>query len=475
MIQISVREDVNISLDSPEAVIVQRGSWRMRLKGLNSGAVEFLLRLAKQPLSIDKLASAAPTVTSDINSRRIAVILTRLAERRLIEFDCIVSGRKLLTARPASVLSSFDFDKDISTQPVQLSRFAYLRRAGGSMIIESPVNFTTIVVCEPLVTGLLAELTIACPVDQLRQKSALRPEEIRECIQFLIGVGVLDIPNAAGVLAEDTSSALAQREFHDLVLHTHSRRGFTEQPLGGLFPFSGTLPPTPAVKQPMSEQPIALPKPNVDKLMETDLPFAKVMEQRRSIRHFSDEPITIEQLGEFLYRVARIRSIQTPPADEPYAYETTNRTYPSGGATYDLELYLAVRLCAGLKPAIYHYEALEHALSPICEREELRDAIITDARHSSGCQDAPHVVITFASRFSRIGWKYRGICYAITLKNVGVMYEAMYLAATAMNLAPCALGGGDSALFAQATRLNPLLESSVGEFMLGTLPSDSSR
>jgi hypothetical protein len=43
--------------------------------------------------------------------------------------------------------------------------------------------------------------------------------------------------------------------------------------------------------------------------------------------------------------------------------------------------------------------------------------------------------------------------------------------ATAMGLAPCALGGGDSALFAEAVGANSLEESSVGEFILGSATS----
>jgi hypothetical protein len=51
---------------------------------------------------------------------------------------------------------------------------------------------------------------------------------------------------------------------------------------------------------------------------------------------------------------------------------------------------------------------------------------------------------------------------------VGVLYQTMYLVATAMGLAPCALGGGDSALFSEAVGANSLEESSVGEFILGS-------
>ena len=40
--------------------------------------------------------------------------------------------------------------------------------------------------------------------------------------------------------------------------------------------------------------------------------------------------------------------------------------------------------------------------------------------------------------------------------------------ATAMDLAPCALGGGDSDLFTRAAGLDYYTETSVGEFLLGS-------
>ena len=42
----------------------------------------------------------------------------------------------------------------------------------------------------------------------------------------------------------------------------------------------------------------------------------------------------------------------------------------------------------------------------------------------------------------------------------------MYLVATAMNLAPCALGSGNADLFAKAALTDYYIESSVREFML---------
>jgi hypothetical protein len=48
-----------------------------------------------------------------------------------------------------------------------------------------------------------------------------------------------------------------------------------------------------------------------------------------------------------------------------------------------------------------------------------------------------------------------------------VLYQTMYLAATAMGLAPCAVGGGDADLFARAAGVDYYAETSVGEFLLG--------
>jgi SagB-type dehydrogenase family enzyme len=59
------------------------------------------------------------------------------------------------------------------------------------------------------------------------------------------------------------------------------------------------------------------------------------------------------------------------------------------------------------------------------------------------------------------------MAYSVILKNVGALYQTMYLVATAMDLAPCALGGGDSDLFARAAGLEYTVETSVGEFLLG--------
>jgi SagB-type dehydrogenase family enzyme len=64
---------------------------------------------------------------------------------------------------------------------------------------------------------------------------------------------------------------------------------------------------------------------------------------------------------------------------------------------------------------------------------------------------------------------YPDVAYSLILKEVGAVFQAAMLAASVMGLAACPLGCGNSLLFAELTGVDPLIESSVGEMMLGSL------
>ena len=60
------------------------------------------------------------------------------------------------------------------------------------------------------------------------------------------------------------------------------------------------------------------------------------------------------------------------------------------------------------------------------------------------------------------------MAYALIMKNVGVLYQSLYLASTAMGLAPCAIGGGDADTLSAVAGLDYYAESTVGEFIIGS-------
>jgi SagB-type dehydrogenase family enzyme len=99
------------------------------------------------------------------------------------------------------------------------------------------------------------------------------------------------------------------------------------------------------------------------------------------------------------------------------------------------------------------------------------------ARETAGLPaDAPvQAMFVLAARFGRLQYKYSGMAYAAVLKDVGVLYQAFYLAATAMGIGGCALGGGDALAFERASGLDRWEEGSVGEFLLTGANPDPER
>jgi SagB-type dehydrogenase family enzyme len=143
------------------------------------------------------------------------------------------------------------------------------------------------------------------------------------------------------------------------------------------------------------------------------------------------------------------------------------RPYPSGGGAYELELYLAVDTCEGLARGFYHYDAGEHALVPIDARAHELEALLAGAQFAMGAPAAPQILITIAVRFGRVSWKYSSIAHALILKDVGVLMQTLYLMATEMGLAGCAIGTVNIDLFAKMTGIEFHVEGPVGHFALG--------
>ena len=284
-------------------------------------------------------------------------------------------------------------------------------------------------------------------------------------LSLLFSAGAAFVCNTQGGIAEDESVPLQQWEFHDLLFHHRSRTGRHSDAAGGTYRFLGTLPPLPALKLPMSDRRIALAQPDMAALAAGDLPFSRVSESRQSLRSRGEQPISVSQLAEFLYRSARVKRIKPADPARGAVYESSWCVCPSGGAIHELELYLSISRCDGLAPGLYRYDPLGHALEHLSELGAAQQAVIADGSGAAGLSHPPDVLITLAARFQRVSWKYQSLAYSLILKNVGALLQQMYLVATAMNLAPCALGGGNSDRFSEATGLDLYAENSVGEFL----------
>jgi SagB-type dehydrogenase family enzyme len=345
-----------------------------------------------------------------------------------------------------------------------LSRFAYLRREADHLVLASPRGHARVLLHDGRAAAFCHAL--AQPRTAAELASALpgaTDAMVLALLGLLLGCGALTVDGPGG---EADDQALALWSFHELLFHTQSRLGRQTGPTGGTFRFAESMDPLPVLKPRMPGARIALYRPDLDALQSHDIPLTRVLEERRSIRTHGERPLHVDQIGELLYRAARIRSMGTSSGD--YVYPTSSRPYPGGGACYELELYLVVHACEGLAPGLYHHDPLEHALTHLAAPQPALDALLASARKGMQAEREPQTLIVVTARFGRVMWKYEAMGYALILKDVGALYQTLYLVATAMGLAPCALGNGDTELFAAAAGLDPAAEASVGEFALGS-------
>ncbi|MCS0604145.1 SagB family peptide dehydrogenase [Streptomyces sp. LP11] len=429
----------------------------------------FLLRMATGSVPPDVPVSADGAGRAAL-SPSLAVVIGRL--ERLVEYRVRdASGEDALAVETMVRESRHRPLPPSPDVPLRLSRFAYLRRDTDGLVLESPLCTRRVRVLTPRAAGLVWALGTATTVTGLAGGLGLAEAEVSRLTGHLTGAGLVE-QAADGVFPEDTAAA-RQWSFPDMLFHSRSRMGHHDYPIGAAFPFAEEIPPAPAVGPARPGPSIALPRPDLTSVLAADPPLTTVLEGRRSIRAAGREPITLRQLGEFLYRSARIRSLTDQDARQGTRYAVTSRPYPSGGAGYELEFYLTVRRCPGAEPGVYHYDPLSHRLVLVNDDPADRARLLQGAVRAVGAGPPPDVLITLTSRFQRLSWKYLGMAYATTLKHVGVVQQTMYVVATAMNLAPCALGNGDSAQAERILGLDRLQESPVGEFALSAAPPPS--
>lgn len=438
----------------------------IRLAGLGSHVSELLHSFADG-------ASALPIDDGLLDKAGIEGLaewyatLAMLEEVGAVSYQVRHAGHEVMRFTPAAP-GRVVLPTDVSGL-LRLSRFAHVRRDGASLWLESPLARGSMELVEARVAAVLGALCIARTPAQLRDASGFGDAGLlRDVLTLLVAGGFVETTDEAGEMEEDRSIGARHWEFADLVMHARSRTSRRDLRVGGTYRLEGSLPPAPPTKPKMSDTRIALPRPDLVHLAQTDEPLASVMERRRSVRKQGETPISIEQLAHFLFRVARAH----PPAPNEGGLEAKQRTrrrvYAGGGACHPLEVYAVISTCAGLERGLYHYDPDAHVL------EGLEDPLggVNELVHQSSVPmegAAPtQVMLVITARFPRMSWKYEGNAYALILQEVGVLLQSMYLVATAMGLAPCAVGGGDAARFAAIIGENPLCEASVGALTLGS-------
>lgn len=471
---------VSLAEEGRDELTAAWGFGRLIFRSLPGGVRGALCGLG-EGVSRHELATRVLAVDGPPGLARLYYHLRQLEERGLLERSARRGPSRLAVLRPLggagfrrTVPAPFPLRGDRS---YVVSSLALLRRQGRGVVAESPLGWATVVLEDALALEVVLGLLQPAGVDELIRRLEGRAgfgldRSIEEILQLLIEARIISEAGFDGSTDEERDPRLAMWSSHDLYFHQRSRFGRHQGSFGATFPHVGRLAPPAAVRPPSGTKRIELVKPDLASLHAREPSLGEVMERRASLRSYSSQAMSLEQLATFLYRVARVKETATfevasPDGREQATVEITSRPYPGGGRAHELELYLAIRACEGVEAGLFHYDPLGHALEEVRPLDTRVDALLRYSCVSALIAEPPPILIVIATRIARVAWKYDTIAYATVLKDVGVLYQTMYLVSTAMGLAPCALGSGSPDMFADATGLDPLVETSVGEFMLG--------
>lgn len=157
-----------------------------------------------------------------------------------------------------------------------------------------------------------------------------------------------------------------------------------------------------------------------------DLPLYDAIRNRKSIRHFTDTPISSQFLSYLLWASTGLSRTE-------HGYEF--RTAPSAGALYPIETYLCINNVQTISPGIYHYGIKGHSLELLKEGEHATD-VARAALDQTMCEAAA-VVFIWTAVFQRSKWKYGQRAYRYVYLDAGHIAENLALAATSLDLGSC--------------------------------------
>jgi SagB-type dehydrogenase family enzyme len=177
---------------------------------------------------------------------------------------------------------------------------------------------------------------------------------------------------------------------------------------------------------------VELPKP----MLTSDFSIEKVLNERRSVRSYEDEPLTLEEVSQLLWSAY---GITYPRKGAPEFIRGGLKTAPSAGARYPLEIYLVAGDVKGLLPGIYWYVPEGHVIHRLADgdvRLDLQAACLSQ----KFAGEAP-VSIVWSAVYERCTEKYgergqeRYVCM-----DLGHSAQNVYLQCGSLGLGTCAIG-----------------------------------
>ncbi|MGI6425809.1 MAG: SagB/ThcOx family dehydrogenase [Tepidanaerobacteraceae bacterium] len=189
----------------------------------------------------------------------------------------------------------------------------------------------------------------------------------------------------------------------------------------------GFPPPPVELEYDKTKRKIDLPDP---KNIKVDMGLVEAIEKRRSLRRYSEKPISLAELSYLLWCTQGvIRSSKV----------ATLRNVASAGSRHAFETYIMVNNVDKLEPGIYRYLALEHKLLVVRLDPNIAEKAV---KVCYGQQNVGESAVTFfwVAVPYRTTYRYGERGYRYIYLDAGHVCQNLYLSAEGINCGVCAIG-----------------------------------
>ena len=160
------------------------------------------------------------------------------------------------------------------------------------------------------------------------------------------------------------------------------------------------------------------------------LSVRQAIEQRRSVREYSRTPVSLDEMSYLLWCTQGVRRTS--------AGGQTMRTVPSAGARHAFETLLCVNNVAGLRPGLYRFLALDHALVEANLEPDVAARLVEACLGQDFVKTCAVTFIWIADVY-RMTYRYGERGYRYLHLDAGHVCQNLYLAAEAIGCGVCAI------------------------------------
>ena len=203
--------------------------------------------------------------------------------------------------------------------------------------------------------------------------------------------------------------------------------------------------PAPPLEKAAPQDARIIPLPLPSEITVPPLDIRTAIEQRRSVRRYARDPLTIEELAYLCWCTQGIVDVKAP--------FYTLRNVPSAGGRHALETCLLINRVKGIQPGLYRYLPFSHSLTTLDTTRGISDIVMSACLGQAFVRSSA-VSFIWTAVIYRMAWRYSERAYRLVHLDAGHACQNLYLAAEQIGCGTCAIGAFDDQQMADVLKID---------------------